>query len=513
MFLIKQLDRKNMRMKINIILLCVGLFFADNLFAQEETTYRAEAFGSFSTGKFTPFWMLYHNWGMVPLQANNGYIRGGVFHQNQINNDWSYELGIDVAASSPHSFGSVWLQQAYGELNWKSLRLNLGAKEDYTSLLDPYLSSGDFDKSNNARPLPEIKISIPQFILVPYTKGNMYFKGDFAIGRCLDGNWQEDTALPYLQSYTKDVLSHHKSIAFRFGNIEKKNKLQFTFEFDHQVQWGGTLYLYDGKEKRYDIVNQPEGLDDFFRVMIAKEGSSQSSGADSAYVAGSQVGSYLFKFDYRLKDNDILSLYLQHFFDDGSGMAYEDYQDMLLGFQYKTTKKQLLSNAVFEYIYTKNQSGPVHFNIMMDDAHDDIRNKGNGNDNFYNNVDYVQGRSYYGRTMGTPLFLSPEYNGDGHLLFKSNRIISFHLGLEGYLHPQLRYRLLATTGQTWGRYFVPYVSVKEGCAANMDLIYSFPKISGLDIKLSTGFNTGSFFAEDAFGMGLTVTKRGVLFAK
>ncbi len=497
-------------MKKVLIILLSGLCVSFAGYSQEkQTMYRAEAFGSVSTGTYTPFWMLYHNWGMVPLEGNNFYLRGGVFHQQEINKDWDFKLGVDIAGSSPHAYGTVWVQQAYGELNWKSIRLNIGAKEDYTSLLDEYLSSGDFSLSNNARPLPEIKGSLPDFILIPYTKGNMYIKGDFAIGKYLDGNWQEDVARPHNQSYEKDILSHHKSIYFRFGNI-RKNRMQFTVGMDHQVQWGGDLYQWNAGAQQYDVQHQPEGLDDFFRVMIAKEGSSSSSGADSAYVAGSQCGSYLFRYDYLLKNNDQLSVYLHHFFDDGSGMVFENYRDMLLGVQYKTDRKALLSNAVFEYIYTKQQTGPIHFNITMDDAHSSIRSKGNGNDNYYNNVDYVQGRSYYGRTMGTPLFLSPEFNGDGRLEFKSSRIISFHLGIEGYFHSDLKYRLLATTGQTWGRYYVPYSSVREGFTSHMDLIYSTPKIKGLDLKLSVGFNTGTFYAADAFGAGITITKRGLV---
>ncbi len=488
------------------VLLCC-LLFSCSLFSQKETKYRLEMFGSFSTGEYTPFWMLYHNWGMVPLEANNFYLRGGVFHQQKINKNWSFDLGVDIAGSSPHSYGTIWVQQAYGDLNWKSLRLGIGSKEDYTSLLDEYLSSGDFDKSNNARPLPEIKISIPKFLLVPYTKGNLYIKGDFSIGKYMDSQYLEDIARPYNSDYTKDILSHHKSIAFRFGNIER-NKMQFTAELDHQAQWGGTLYQYWGNE--YHITDQPQGMRDFLRVMVAKEGSSSSSGADSAYVAGSQIGSYLFKFDYKLKNTDVLSVYLHHFFDDGSGMVFENYRDMLLGFQYKTSRKQFLSNVLFEYIYTKHQTGPIHFNLMMDDAHNDIRNEGNGNDNYYNNVDYVQGPSYYGRSKGTPLFLSPEYNDDGRLNFKSNRIISFHLGMEGYINSYLKYRLLATSGQTWGRYYVPFIDVREGFTSNIDLIYDYPRIPDLNIKLSAGFNTGEFFGEKAFGMGITFTKKGLI---
>jgi len=404
------------------------------------------------------------------------------------------------------------VQQLYGELNWKFLRLNVGSKEDYTSLLDPYLSSGDFDTSNNARPLPEVKGSIPNFTLIPYTKGNVYIRGDFAIGRYMDGNWQEDIARPNNYNYTKNVLSHHKSLYFRFGNIEKRNKLQFIVGIDHQAQWGGELYQYIG-QNGYVIQKQPHGIGELLRVMLAREGSASSSGADRLAAAGSSIGAYLFKFDYRLKNNDVLSAYKQHYFDDGSGMGFQNYPDGLYGIEYKTKRKSLLSGAVFEYVYTKNQTGPVHFNYEMDAEHYYLFKKGNGNDNYYNNCDYVQGHSYYGRTMGTPLFLSPEYNRDGRLWFTSSRIIAYHLGIEGHLHSTLQYRLLATSGRSWGTYFVPFTSVKKGVASNLDLIYSCPKVKDLDLKLSLGFNKGEFFGDNTFGGGITITKRGVLFQK
>jgi len=492
------------------LIISILLLFSFETYSQFQTTYRAETFGSVSSGENTPFWMLYHNWGMVPLDANNFYVRGGVFHQQTLNKDWSFNTGFDLAGSTPHAYGTVWVQQLYAELNWKSLRLNIGAKEDYTSLLNPYLSSGDFDMSNNARPLPEIKGSIPHFILVPYTKGRVYFKGDFAVGRYMDGNWQEKVARPHDFSYTKDVLAHHKSFYFRFGNIETKNKLQFTFSLDHQAQWGGVLYqrryiwAYDPGE--YTVSHQPQGIDELFRVMIAKE----EAAADFAYAAGSSIGAFLFKFDFLLKNKDELSIYKQHFFDDGSGMGFANYPDGLYGIEYKAKKKSLLSGVVFEYVYTKNQTGPVHFNLGMDSVHFHQQNKGNGNDDYYNNFEYVQGHSYYGRTKGTPLFLSPEYNRDGRLFFTSSRIIAYHLGIEGYLHSTLQYRLLATTGQTWGTYYVPFVSVKKGVASCLDLIYSCPELPGIDIKLSLGYNKGEFFSVDAWGGGITVVKRGVL---
>ncbi|MDR0864698.1 MAG: capsule assembly Wzi family protein [Candidatus Symbiothrix sp.] len=500
-------------MKRPLLLSIICLFFLDS-FSQINTTYQAEIFGSLATGEHTPFWMVNRTWGMVPLDANNFYLRGAVFHDQQLNKDWSFGLGVDMAGSAPHTYKQVWIQQAYGELNWKNFRLRIGSKEEYISLLDEQLSSGDFSASNHARPIPEIRINMDNFWLIPYTKGNLYLKGDFAIGKYLDGQWQENTAKPEHQSYTKDVLSHHKSIYFRLKDIEKESKWQVTVGLAHYVQWGGLLYKYRDidNEYQYIVEDQPQGITDFIRAMVAGKGGIGSSGADSINAAGSHSGNYILKLDYVLKNDACLSFYFQHFFEDGSSMNPRSFQDMLLGLQYKSNQKRLLSGAVLEYIYTKNQAGPIHF-VLADDEHASVRTQETGNDDYYNNVDYVQGPSHFGKTTGSPLLLSPEYNTGGSLNFKSNRIIAFHLGLEGYLRPALQYRLSLTTGQSWGRYYIPFTAVKKGFASQLELIYTCPQTEGLAVKLSAGYDKGTFFGGDTFGGGLTLTKRGLIYTK
>jgi hypothetical protein len=500
--------------RVFFLVLSVCLF--QTLFPQIRGAYRVETSGSIATGDNTPFWLVNQQWGIIPLDADNLYVRGSVFHEQNLSGDWSMEAGIDIVGANTSVYGNPWLQQLYGRLNWKIWRLDAGLQEDYTSSLNARLSSGDFVKSNNARPIPEIKISIPEYLLIPYTKENMYLKGDFAVGYYLDSRWKENTARPYNRNYTKELLSHHKSIYFRFGNIAGKNRMQFTAGMDHVTQWGGELYKYSdvNGQKQYVVTDQPQGIDDFLRVFIAKEGSSKASSSDNAYVAGSQWGAYLLRFDYKLTDKNQLSIYINHFFDDGSGMVFENYRDGLFGVEYKTENKSWLSGAVFEYIYTKQQTGPIHHNIRMDDEHRNrLIKKGNGNDNYYNNTDYVQGPSNFGQSIGSPLLLSPMYNTDGRINFKSSRIIAFHLGVEGYLHPGLQYRLLLTSGQSWGRYYVPFISVKKGFASLLELIYTPARLDCFDIKLSTAYDKDEFFGGDTFGGSITLRKRGIIYGE
>ncbi|MDR0543457.1 MAG: capsule assembly Wzi family protein [Dysgonamonadaceae bacterium] len=488
----------------------ICLFFVQS-YGQTGTTYRAETFGSAAGGEHTPFWMTNHNWGMVDLTAGNFYVRGGVFHEQVINKDWSWDAGIDLAGGAPSVYGKVWVQQLYGRLHWKAWRLDIGAREDYVSFLDEHLSSGDMSMSNHARPVPEVKISLPDFIPVPRTKGVLYFKGDFALGKYLDGKWQENTAQPYNLPYTTDVLSHHKAVFFRFGNMEKLNKMQFTLGFSHYAQWGGILYERIN-DHPYVVVDQPQNLNELLRVLFAQKGSENSSFADKANVAGSHWGSYLVNLDYKLNVSSHLQFYFLHFFEDGSSMNPRSFKDMMLGVHYQSKERQLISGALFEYLYTKDQSGSIHF-VLQDDDHADLRTKETGNDDYYHNVDYLQGPSYFGRSFGTPLFLAPGYNTDGRLNFKNNRIIALHWGLEGYLHPTLQYRLLLTTGQGWGRYFRPFLTVHNGFASQLELTYTFPKASGWEARWAIGYDRGAFFGGDTFGAGITLVKKGAICSK
>jgi hypothetical protein len=457
-----------------------------------ETAYRSEAFGSVSSGNYAPFWTTSHSWGMVP-------------HRATIGKNMSWQTGIDLAASTKHAYNTLWLQQIYAEASWKQWNVRLGSKEDYKSILDKSLSSGDFVLSNNARPTPELNISLKDFIPLPLAKGNIYVRGDFAIGKFLDAEYVEGKAQPAGKSYAKDFYSHHKSMFFRFGNLEKASKWSFTLGMEHYAMFGG-MAIIEGKTEKY-----PAKFSDFMRtVFIAEEGGSY---VDYKYKSGSHIGAYTLRLDHLSKNRDTWSIYWHHFIEDGSSAGPQSFKDMLLGIQYKSRKKQHLSGAVLEYVYTKNQSGPVHFNLVMDDEHKHLASNGNGMDDYYNNVQYIQGPSYYGRSIGTPLFLSPEYNTDGNVNFKSNRIIALHAAAEGYLSNRMEYRLRATIGETWGRYKVPYIDSRKGIASSADLTYHCTKKGDLDLRFTLAFNSGKFFGDNSFGTGISIIKRGVIFQK
>ena len=182
---------------------------------KSETTYNIEAFGSASiAGDNTPFWLQHHNWGIVPFEAGNYYARAGAAHKQKVGQNVSFELGVDLVTSSKQDYiDSFWLQQAYGKVKWKSLQMSVGINENYRSVIaDPFLSLGDMISSNNARPNPEVRLSIPEFTPIPLTGKNVYIKGDLGFGYFLDDSYYEKIVETSKQNYTTGTRSHSKSL-------------------------------------------------------------------------------------------------------------------------------------------------------------------------------------------------------------------------------------------------------------------------------------------------------------
>lgn len=91
---------------LQTIIAVATLLHAANTFAQTEeaedaTSYKAEVFGSASSGSTTPFWMVSNRYGVVPLDANNGYLNAGVFHQQHFGKGFRWSAGLDIVAVVP----------------------------------------------------------------------------------------------------------------------------------------------------------------------------------------------------------------------------------------------------------------------------------------------------------------------------------------------------------------------------------------------------------------------------
>lgn len=466
----------------------------------EKTIYRFEFMGSVASGEQTPFWMVSNRYGIVPLESGNGFTRAGVFHNQTFGSDFRWTAGVDLVGAFPRK-KNVYLHQLYAEIGYKAFLLSVGSKERYHSIVNRRLSSGDMVLSPNARPIPEINFSIPEYTKVPFTRGWLQIRGDFALGRSFDKDYLKDYTLVSKKPvvYVDNILWHHKSFFVRIEDTKNKQPLFATLGFEHWAQWGGT-------STNPQMGKQPQTIKDFMRIVFGREGGEGSTISDMLNVLGNHYGSYYLGLGYKLHDASMLQAYYQHYFEDKSGTVFANGFDGLWGVEFNTKQIPWLSKIVVEFLTTKNQSGPMHF-IHFD--RDKYSGRGGGSDNYYNNVEYATGVSYFNRAIGSPLLISPEYNGDGKIGFYNNRVQSWHLGAEGTISSQVSYRLLLTTMKGWGLPFKPFIATKSSVATLVEVAYSHPRLVGWKFFGSVSVDTGDMIEKNT-GFSLSIRKQGIL---
>lgn len=495
----KQRDMKLIRLIFTSALIVFSFtnLTAQNNYSTNATSYGINAFGSAATGDNTPFWITSNQYGIVPLEAGNGYLDVEVFHFQNLNKGFKWGAGLDLIASAPR-YKNAYIQQLFIEFGYKNLFLTIGSKEQYRSLWDKNLSSGDMMQSANARPIPEINIHIPDFIVVPYTRGWLQLKGNVAVGRSFDSNYLGDF-IQKEQTYIKNVLWHHKSGFIRIQDTKNDFPIFLTLGLQHTVQWGGT-------STNPAIGKQPQSFKDFIRVFFGKQGDEGASISDQINALGSHHISYDFQLGFKKADWS-LQAYYQHLSADRSGLLLYNGTDGLWGGQLELKKVSWLKKVVIEYFTTKNQSGPFHF---IDFDHEKYPGRGGGGDNYYNNGEYVTGYSYFNRGVGSPLVPAPEYNTNGKLGFSSTRVQDWHIGLEGDLSSQVSYRVLATIMNGWGTPYQPFLKKKTGTSCLIDIFYSHPKLTGWSFKGTAAADTGDVLGKKSLGFSFSVRKEGLL---
>jgi hypothetical protein len=468
----------------------------------DNTVYKIKTFGSVSTDGQTPFWITGNQYGIVPVKANNGYLQAGVYHSQPLGRGLEWKAGLDLVAATPR-YRNVYIRQIFTAFNYRWLHLSIGSRGGYDynqSLMDHKLSSGDLGLSANARPIPEVNLFIPQFVTIPGTKEWLQGKGNFAVGRSFDTDYLNSFANDG-QIYIRNVLWHHKSLYIRVKNVKSGSPASFTLGIRHFAQWGGT-----SSDPSANPRIQPHSLKDFARIIVGRSGGSDASLSDQINVLGNHYGTYDFRFDYE-KENWAISGYHQHFFDDASGMEFNNPQDGLTGIQLSLPEFQWINKIVIERLYTLHQSGPFHF-IEFD--HSKYPGYGGGGDNYYNNGEYTTGASYFNRSLGSPLLLSPEYNTDGSIGFKHNRVRAWHLGAEGNIAKDFSYRLRVSTMESFGIPYMPTLKKLANTSFTLDFHYLLRNSWMLSASLAADRGT---LLGDRFGFGLSVAKWGIIRGK
>ena len=496
---------------------------AGNVNAQERSLldslhYRAELQTTLASGDHNPLWLNANKYGLSSLKKTNGYLRGALERPLSADNGrkWGFGYGADLAVASGFTSKLI-VQQAYVEGRWLKGTLTVGSKEYPMELKNNQLSSGSQTLGINARPIPQVRLALPDYWTIPYTKSWIAIKGHIAYGKPTDDNWQKDFSQKQ-SKYTENTWHHSKAGYLRIG----KNGKPFSAELGLEMasQFGGTTYHTTDENS---VIENSSDLKSFFRALIPGGGDA----VETTYrnEEGNQLGSWMIRLNYQT-DSWKASVYGEKYFEDQSSMFLLDYdgygtgdewnarkknryllydlKDMMLGAELNLLHGTWLKDIVFEYLYTKYQSGAVYHDRTISFP-DHI----GGLDDFYNHYIFT-GWQHWGQVMGNPLYLSPLYNENGEIKIKNNRFMAFHLGLSGRPSSCLSYRVLATWQDGLGVYKDPYTEKKESFDLLVEGTYSFPKgkLAGWSVTGAYGADFGDLRG-DNHGFQLTITKKGV----
>lgn len=456
-----------------------------------ETSYTIETNVLAGGGNNTPFYLANLRQGMVSLTPNNGYLSVEIARQADSAKKWSYGYSIEgyTSYSTPTPF---YLQQAYIDGVYRGVwQLSIGSKEEYSLLQTADLSSGSVVWSGNAHPIPQLRIGIPSYCVVPYTNGWLHIKGEVAYGCYVDNIYQEETHTDN-NNYSQDVLYHRKYLQLKAAH--PSSVVYGSLGIDMAAQFGATVYKDD------TVYSYPHKLEEFFKVLVPLEGGNDSPTYDQVNITGNQVGSYLFELGYYHSAAWQMRGYYEHLFDDHSGMAFANGADGVWGIEYSNSLFKGVEGVVLEYVVTTNQSGP-----FLWDATDEIPIQVSHGDNYYQHL--ISGWAHAGYTQGTPFISSPSYRSDGSLKFFNSRSRAYHGAIKGRLTAEWCYRIMASYQTGWGTYYEPFAAPRHSFSWLVEGSYSPSKWREWQGILSLAGDRGTLLGNN-FAVQINVRRVG-----
>ena len=485
---------------------------------KNDVEYNVEMQASMANNK-TPLWLNANKYGLSSLEKNNGYMRAAVIRPLQADSvrRWAIGYCLDMAAAMNYT-SDVVVQQAYVEARWLHGVLTVGAKEYPMELKNQRLSSGSQTLGINARPVPQVRLALPQYWQLPIGGGWLHLKGHVAYGMMTDDSWQHEFTGKQ-SKYADNLLYHSKAGYLKIGNEYSNFPISVELGLEMASQFGGKPYLptNDGMVQ----VPTDSGLKSFWNAFVP--GGQDASDGVYGNKEGNVLGSWLMRINY---DHELwrFSVYTDHFFEDHSQMFLLDYngygegeewnvwkkhryfkyalRDMMLGGEFHMKYGTWLRNIVLEYIYTKYQSGPYNH-----DRTQNISDHVAGLDDYYNHSVYP-GWQHWGQVMGNPLFRSPIYNTDGIINVRDNRFWALHLGISGQPTERLDYRLLGTYQEGWGTYDIPFTRKHHNISFLVEAGYRFNHGWKARLGYAMDFGSQQMLGHNA-GVQLTISKSGV----
>ena len=139
--------------------------------------YSVEAQATQSSGQ-TPLWLNANKHGLSSLERTNGYLLAGI--KRPLTTDsvrrWGLGYGLNVALTQGFTSRIV-VDQAFVQARWLYATLTIGSKRHNMELKNNALSSGSQLLGINARPVPQVRLELPDYWTLPFGNGWLHLKG------------------------------------------------------------------------------------------------------------------------------------------------------------------------------------------------------------------------------------------------------------------------------------------------------------------------------------------------
>lgn len=494
---------------MKLLLSGIGLFTAiccvTFSYGQRNHQYTAEAGGLASSAQ-TPFWLRANQYGIVPLQNPALRLSGGL-HSDYIPTDstgyrpkadWGYGVSVVANVGATNQF---LLPEAYVKGRFGAFELYAGRRKEVMGLADTLLTSGSYIWSGNSLPFPKIQLAVPVYTPLPFTKELISVMGTFSHG------WFESDNRLVRGSYL-----HQSSIYGRFGKPSWRVRLYGGF--NHQVMWGGYSDYLDPTVSANGKL--PSSIKYFPSVVLGTRNpfpddqSIQTISHFEENRIGNHLGSVDFAAEVMLNDWNLFA-YRQFVYDDGSLFYGTNLADGLNGLRIKNRRQPdgsafFLRQITAEYLFTGSQGGDVF--ILEDPAR-------RGRDDYFNNSQFIDGWTYFGRTIGTP-FLTPQQEVGSSLPprygIANNRVSLYHLGISALILDKFDITARLSISRNAGTYAVYYLNIPTQFSGLVTASMPLDVLGGTTLTGSFALDAGGLLPASV-GAYVGLRKTGVLSRK
>jgi len=448
------------------------------MMAQEKTgftpDFRMSQSMSVSSGSDLPFWMTSNQNGVFQLH-NSSYLLLQAGINRSLERDtlkkWGYTYGANMvyglAGTSDFHPNEYWLGFRFHQLILKA-----GAQSDPVIYGGLSSTNGNMYRSRNARPVPGVSLSTNGYIPFLFAKKWFSFRFLYEEGILKD------------KQFVTDAHLHHKNLHLRAA---LSPSLSLSLGLEHYVFWGG----YSPKYGQLPEWNQ------YFRYVFGLAGSEGATHDDQINASGNHMGSYNLELKKEWETTNAV-FYWNHPYEDRSGRELDNLRDGLWGIHITTKRHAFITDVVYEYMNTRNQSGSIH-KVPAPTPENPNKVTGRGRDNyFFNNDTYPSGYTHYQHMMGTPLFV-PDIGENGLSTgLESTRMWMHHLGISGRLGGGFYWKSLTTWSRNFGTYRNVYPNPLDAFSFLAECSYNGSKLPFI-VKSGIAGDAGDRFEQRVGG--------------